>query len=193
MPPEGRIVLIGEAKVGKTTLVDYFLHGETAAQHQPTAGAVFHSTKMSVGDREVVMQIWDTAGQERYRALGPIYYRKSRAAIAVFDLTEPDTMKQLETWIASFRESSDDPFVVIAANKSDLADQVQVGIEETMEWASKMQAECIWTSALTGDGVAEVFGTVAKHLLYLRASEKILEPTETVAVEAPKEPEQGCC
>jgi Ras-related protein Rab-21 len=177
---EGRVVLIGDAKVGKTTLLHQFLHADSTTLHQPTAGAVFNSAKLTINDQEIGMQIWDTAGQERYRALGPVYYRKSRAAIAVFDLTDADTMKALESWISAFRQNSDDPFVVIAANKSDLTDEIALTIEETTAWASQMQAECIWTSALTGLGVGDVFGTIGAHLLRIRQGEMIrTEDTES--------------
>jgi small GTP-binding protein len=164
---EGRVVLIGEARVGKTSLVHQFLAGEGTAPHEATAGATFHSSKIMVFDRVVSMQIWDTAGQERYRALGPIYYRKSVAAIAVFDLSNRESMKALELWVSTYRENADDPFIVIAANKCDLTGAIGVTLEETAEWASKLQAECIWTSALTGEGVESVFGTVAQHLLHV--------------------------
>jgi small GTP-binding protein len=164
---EGRVVLIGEARVGKTSLIHQFLDGDGTVQHEATAGATFHSSKMTIFDRVVSMQIWDTAGQERYRALGPIYYRKSVGAIAVFDLTSRDSMKALELWVSTYRENADDPFIVIAANKCDLTGAIALTMEETTEWATKLQAECIWTSALTGEGVEAVFGTIARHLLHV--------------------------
>jgi small GTP-binding protein len=148
---------------------------------------------MTVLDREVSMQIWDTAGQERYRAIGPIYYRKSNAAIAVFDLTEPDTMKALESWVSAFRESSNYSFVVVAANKSDLDVDIRLTIEETERWAKKIQVECIWTSALTGEGVDDVFGTVGRHLLQLRGPQRFADSTSVSLPLEPSPSESYCC
>jgi small GTP-binding protein len=185
---EGRVVLIGEASVGKTSLVNRFLHGECAPMQEPTAGAAFYSSKVTVLQREVSMQIWDTAGQERYRGLGPIYYRKSLAAIAVFDLTESDTMHALEHWISEYRDNADNPFIVVAANKSDRAGDILLKIEDTTEWASKFEAECIWTSAMTGEGVDDLFWTVARHFLEIG----VPEFSTTGQVESAQD-ESGCC
>ena len=138
------------------------------------------------------MQIWDTAGQERYRALGPIYYRKSNAAIAVFDLTRRDTLQALDEWIRSFRENADDMFVVIAGNKCDLDAKVEFTVEETTEWADKVGAECIWTSAQTGIGVEDLFNAVFKHLV--ESNTTVDEGTKTVqlSMTQPTE-EKKCC
>jgi small GTP-binding protein len=196
----GRIVLIGDAGVGKTSIVHYYLHGTTSIEQKSTIGAVFHTSTVNTAECEVQLQIWDTAGQERYRALGPIYYRKARAAVAVFDLTRPETKRALETWIRSFREHSDDRFVVIAANKSDLEDH-ELTMEQTAEWAQSLDSECIWTSAVTGVGVAEVFEAVAKHIAEeaTRPSdgdfEQPLEPIrdEPRLEEVAPEPQEKCC
>jgi small GTP-binding protein len=161
----GRVVLIGETQVGKTSLVQYFLQGKTTDDESETVGAIFHNHEVTIDDRRVVLQIWDTAGQERYRSLGPIYYRKSKAAVAVFDLTRPDTLIALENWISKFRENAESPFVVVVGNKADLESDIQLQLEATNEWAAARDAECIWTSAVTGLGVDEVFNAVCQHLL----------------------------
>ncbi|KAH0793246.1 Vps54-domain-containing protein [Histomonas meleagridis] len=123
-------------------------------------------------------------------ALGPVYYRKSNAAIAVFDLTKKETMKSLEGWIETFRQNSDDPFVVIAGNKSDLDDKISVSIEETAEWASSLEANCIWTSAKTGDGIEDVFNQIMEHIFQ---SQENTVANESVDLTAKRETSGGCC
>jgi small GTP-binding protein len=178
MSNSGRVVLIGESQVGKTSIVQRFVLGEASPDQKSTVGSVFHSRDVVLGDEKVSLQIWDTAGQERYRALGPIYYRKSRAAIAVFDLTRPDTLYALSDWIQTFRENADDGFVVMAGNKSDLEKDILLDQETTNEWAQKFNAECIWSSSMTGVGVQEIFSAVAQHLLELESQVEIRENEE---------------
>jgi small GTP-binding protein len=193
----GRVVLIGESNVGKTSLIQYYLRGEASPEQKETVGAVFHSHETDVEKTRISMQIWDTAGQERYRSLGPIYYRKARAAIGVFDLTRRDTMTALEGWIRTFREKSDDQFVVVAANKADLEDKIDLTMEETSDWARTLDTECIWTSSVTGDGVAELFGAVSRHLYDTCAkgiaAERVTpKEAETVPVQRAAQ-DRGCC
>ena len=192
MSVNGRVVLIGETQVGKTSLIQRFLRGQCANEQKATIGAVFHTHETEFDGQRVTMQIWDTAGQERYRALGPIYYRKSNAAIAVFDLTRRDTLPALAEWIRSFRENADDTFVVIAGNKCDLDASVEFTVDETTEWAAKFEAECIWTSAQSGIGVDDVFGAVFKHLVQSNAA--VDEGTKTVELSKTQETkEKSCC
>ena len=192
MSVNGRVVLIGETQVGKTSLIQRFLRGQCGTEQKSTIGAVFHTHEMELDGHRVTMQLWDTAGQERYRALGPIYYRKSNAAIAVFDLTRRDTLQALDEWIRSFRENADDMFVVIAGNKCDLDAKVEFTVEETTEWADKVGAECIWTSAQTGIGVEDLFNAVFKHLV--ESNTTVDEGTKTVqlSMTQPTE-EKKCC
>lgn len=191
MSISGRIVLIGETQVGKTSLIQKYLRGQVSPEQKSTIGAVFHTHEVTVDNKTVQMQIWDTAGQERYRALGPIYYRKSNAAIAVFDVTRKETMEALEGWIKNFRENADDTYVIIAANKSDMEDdQIQVTLDETLEFAQKFDAECIWTSAMSGIGINDLFDAIIKQLV-------LKSPDETpCTLDLKKEPEQSkssCC
>jgi small GTP-binding protein len=125
----------------------------------------------------VLLQIWDTAGQEKYRALGPIYYRGALAAVAVFDLTRLQTLEDLKTWITAYRENADDRFVVIAANKSDLEGKIEISIEAVTDWAKEAEAEFVYTSAVNGSGIVEVFNAAAKHVLEVVESRPIAAQT----------------
>jgi small GTP-binding protein len=158
----GKVVLIGESEVGKTSLVVRYIQTRLLTQ-SPTVGAVFHRHETTVDGVKVTLEIWDTAGQERYRSLGPIYYRKANAAIAVFDLSRPETLEQLDLWINVFREHSGDQFVVIVANKSDLP--TGISPEQTDDFAGERGAICWWTSAKSGHHVNEVFDVVCRHIL----------------------------
>jgi small GTP-binding protein len=182
----GRICLIGETQVGKTSLVQSFTEGKLSGNHGQTVGAVFQSTETTIDGRQVALQIWDTAGQERYRSLGPIYYRESQAAIAVFDLTRPETLIALDGWIKTFRENAASGFVVVVGNKEDLTADIKLEREATNEWAAKRYAECIWASAKTGVGVPEVFHAVCKYFISGGM-------TSTPRPGAPAEATSACC
>jgi small GTP-binding protein len=158
----GRVVFIGETRVGKSSLIQRYVQGQFSSQSQ-TVGATFHTTPTKYRGTDVTLQIWDTAGQERYRSVGPIYYRKSSAAVAVFDLNQPATMTALTDWIQTFREHADDNFVVIVGNKSDL--ETTLTIDETDAFAERFGAQCIWASASSGEHVQDIFDAVANHLI----------------------------
>ena len=81
--------------------------------------------KVMVDDRLVTMQIWDTAGQERFQSLGVAFYRGADCCVLVYDVTAPQTFKNLDSWRDEFliqaspRDSDRFPFVVLG-NKVDV-------------------------------------------------------------------------
>jgi small GTP-binding protein len=154
---------MGETQVGKTSLIHRFITNEFSTSDIPTIGANYYAHSTVVDGERLKLQIWDTAGQEQYRAIGPVYYRTARAAIAVCDVTKPETIDKLSTWIEAYRANTDENFVVIVGNKCDLvADTHQISTE-ILERAELLGATSMMTSALTGEGVDELFTAVAMH------------------------------
>ncbi|GFS17192.1 Ras-related protein Rab-21 [Elysia marginata] len=86
-----KVVLLGKAYAGKTSLVERYIHnrfsGETVP-YQNTIGAAFGAKTVCVDNKNVIIGIWDTAGSERYEAMSRIYYRGAKAAIICYDLSD---------------------------------------------------------------------------------------------------------
>ncbi|KAG7128246.1 Vacuolar protein sorting-associated protein 21 like [Verticillium longisporum] len=84
-----KLVLLGEAAVGKSSLVLRFVNNDFQENKEPTIGAAFLTQKCNLPTRTIKFEIWDTAGQERFASLAPMYYRNAQAALVVYDLTKP--------------------------------------------------------------------------------------------------------
>ena len=61
--------------VGKTSLMNQFVHKRFSNQYKATIGADFLTKEIMIDDKLVTLQIWDTAGQERFQSLGVAFYR----------------------------------------------------------------------------------------------------------------------
>ena len=70
-----KIVLLGEGRVGKTSILLRYIRGEYDDKQVSTLQASYLDKRVTVGSETAQLSVWDTAGQERYHALGPIYYR----------------------------------------------------------------------------------------------------------------------
>lgn len=187
-----RVVFIGDSEVGKTSIINRFIRKEFSQQN-PTVGASFFTQMMSYNDTQIYIQIWDTAGQEKFRSIGPIYFRKALAAVAVFDLTNKETLSNLKSWIEEYRNYSDDKFVIVVGNKQDLDDSIAFDHDETTEWAHSMNAECIWASAKTGYGIDDIFHLLAEHMYNIQNTVK--EPEVLIIPQEQCNPpqENSCC
>jgi Ras-related protein Rab-5C len=63
-----KLVLLGSAAVGKSSLVMRFTKGHMFEYQESTIGSAFISHSVTLNnDVTVKFEIWDTAGQERYQ------------------------------------------------------------------------------------------------------------------------------
>jgi len=116
-----KLVLLGEAAVGKSSLVLRFVNNDFQENKEPTIGAAFLTQKISLPSRIIKFEIWDTAGQERFASLAPMYYRNAQAALVVYDLTKPTSLTKAKHWVAELqRQASPGIVIALVGNKLDL-------------------------------------------------------------------------
>jgi len=116
-----KLVLLGEAAVGKSSVVLRFVSNEFQANKEPTIGAAFLTQKCRLEDRVLRYEIWDTAGQERFHSLAPMYYRNAQAAVVVYDITKAASLEKAKSWVKELqRQANPNIVIALAGNKVDL-------------------------------------------------------------------------
>ncbi|KAL5612778.1 hypothetical protein BROUX41_004137 [Berkeleyomyces rouxiae] len=116
-----KLVLLGEAAVGKSSLVLRFVNNDFQENKEPTIGAAFLTQKCNLPSRTIKFEIWDTAGQERFASLAPMYYRNAQAALVVYDLTKASSLIKAKHWVAELqRQASPGIVIALVGNKLDL-------------------------------------------------------------------------
>lgn len=180
-----KLVLLGEAAVGKSSLVVRFVSDDFQQNREPTIGAAFLTQRCQIGSQQVKFEIWDTAGQERFANLAPLYYRHAQAALVVYDVTKPASFVKARHWVRELKEQAPKGIVIaLCGNKYDLvleeadADSRQVTVADGEALAAEEGALFFETSAKTGYNVNEVFVSVGEKVL-ARAQSKPA-PEETV-------------
>ncbi|KAK7205381.1 ras family protein [Myxozyma melibiosi] len=170
-----KLVLLGEAAVGKSSLVLRFVSNDFQENKEPTIGAAFLTQKCSLPTRTIKFEIWDTAGQERFASLAPMYYRNAQAALVVYDLTKPTSLIKARHWVSELHAQAS-PKIVIAlvGNKLDLCndgsesdeeeDRRKVSTEEGKKFAEEEGLLFFETSAKTAANVEEVFLAIAAKI-----------------------------
>jgi small GTP-binding protein len=154
-----KVVVVGDGAVGKTSLIRRYVEGKFDASRVATIGVDFYTQRVQLPSGMVKLSIWDMAGQERFEAVRTGFYRGSRAAALVYDITSPGSLKNLRRWREEvLRAVGQQPFVVVG-NKIDLTRTVRP--EFGRVFASYVGAPYLETSALTGEGVADLFKALA--------------------------------
>jgi small GTP-binding protein len=159
-----KVVIAGDGTVGKTSLVRRYCEGKFQSARVATIGVDFYTQRVRIardtGQETVVkLSIWDLAGQERFGVVRTGFYRGSRAAALVYDVTSLASLGNLKRWRDEVHEAVPHlPFVVVG-NKVDLERTVAQGLARAA--AQYLGAPYLETSALSGEGVARLFRALA--------------------------------
>ena len=170
-----KVVLLGEAGVGKTSLLTRFVSGTFSQLVMSSTGSSFVTKNIELDENnKIKFQIWDTAGQEKYRSLAKIFYQSAAVALLVYDITTQSSFNGLKDyWAKEIRESSpEDIIVAVVANKSDDYMEQQVDMQDGKNLAKELNAIFQTTSAKLGTGVNELFTLIAQ---------KYIDPTKSIS------------
>lgn len=158
--PVLKVVVAGDGNVGKTSLIRRYCENKFETTRVATIGVDFQTQTVELPERTVKLSIWDMAGQERFEVIRSGFYRGSRAAALVYDVTEPESFSHLERWRQEILGAVEQQPFVVVGNKIDL--QRTQGAEEVQAFAQSIGAPHLETSALDGRGVPDLFEALAK-------------------------------
>lgn len=174
------MALLGDPAVGKTALLTKYLTGRFDPQTRPTLVIdVNRKTEYFQDiDATVKLVIWDTAGQERYDSMTLLSkcMRCLDAAIVVGSVDQIESMRHISVWRDRIKEMAPPSTIWYAvANKVDVdecsaqVDPQSVPARNLIEGTEIAHlsgiADFRCTSALTGDGVVDLFRSVARSLV----------------------------
>ena len=163
-----KIVFVGEAGVGKTSIIIRYVKDSFSTIVESTIGASFFIKMMTINDKAYKLDIWDTAGQERYHSLIPMYYRASNAVIIVYDVMNYKSFEQSKYWVTTIRhlEQFSDLIICLIGNKIDLKNKTrEVPTELAQQYAKEQQLVLFEMSAKTGENVREFFDFLCHELI----------------------------
>lgn len=112
-----KIMLVGDAGVGKTSLSNRYMKSQFPEQHRPTIGMDFTSKTVELANNafgtncrpsvhcpinlyfSVNVQVSDTAGDDRFRAIIQAYFKSANAVALVYDISAPQSLQGLVSWV----------------------------------------------------------------------------------------------
>jgi small GTP-binding protein len=149
-----KICLLGEAGVGKTSIVYRFITNKFKENYKSTLGVNLLKKDMSIeGFGDVSAQIWDLGGQESFKSLRRLYLEGANGALVLYE------------WINSFREDRQNEPIILIGNKADLKNKIKISEEDAKEFSRKNDIELIITSAKTGKNVEKCFIDLTTKIL----------------------------
>jgi len=164
-----KLIVLGDASVGKTSLINQFVTRKFYTDYRPTLGISITSQVYNVQGFEearINFMIWDVAGQKFFQRVRKHYYQQAHAAFIMYDVTNRQSFESVDMWYNDVRaELPTIPFVIIG-NKIDLKDKRVVTSEEGREKAKKFKCAFMETSAKTGENVMDTFNILGIGLFF---------------------------
>jgi len=182
-----KISLVGDASVGKTSLIRRFVVDIFDDKYIATIG-----TKVSKRDIEyqlpnktiyLTLMVWDILGQKEYKKMRVQGLSGSHGVILVGDLSRPETVKSVEQfWLPEIWECLGPVPVVFVGNKIDLGEQTAPQVAEIEKIAAKSEMPVMLCSAKTGENVESVFRKIGELMLYKDFGDK--KPSDEMSSES---------
>lgn len=168
--PAYKVLLVGDANVGKSSLIRRMLLGEFDPDYTTTIGVDLSAIAINVDPiTPVILTAIDLGGQEDFSKLRTQYYKGAHYAIMVYDIGNRNSFDHIPAWIhglmtnVELRDKQTFPCMLVG-NKSDMDSEREITVVEGRLVANSRGWPFYEASAKSGDNVNEIFLRIAKYL-----------------------------
>ncbi|MFX1563428.1 MAG: Rab family GTPase [Promethearchaeota archaeon] len=158
-----KTVVVGDAAVGKTSLLVRYVEGIFDPKYLLTIGVDFFLKDVVIDNRLVRLQIWDTGGQEEFGPIRRLYYRGAKGVLLVYDKSNPQSFQRLDYWLKEIKQGCGNVPIILIGNKADLKPAITT--EEGQQYAKEQALTFIETSAKTNLNTKTPFSTLAQLII----------------------------
>jgi len=169
-----KVVFVGDAKVGKTQIINKFVENEFSENYVETRVEYHHKTINSNG-KIIKLRLWDTAGQEDYRAITQAYYKSGHLIVLVYAVDDKKSFENIQSWVEDVKNNTNgNPKFLLVGNKCDLKNDGSVSTEEAKKYAEDNGMKFFEVSAKEGTNINDdMFNSIIQDLLdNMEAEEK---------------------
>ena len=195
-----RVCLLGDAGVGKTSLLTRFCDNSFKENYNNTIGVDFRVVTLKCNDIISKIHIWDTAGQERFRSLALNYMNNSHGFIFIYDITSSESFEKVEKWISlALQKNNHTVANFLVGNKSDLEQERKVSKDKAEAFAKDKKLFFLETSAKNHINVEKLFYYFLYKMVefyktneYIEDANMKLTTEKTEEIPTERESEKSC-
>ena len=160
-----KIIVVGDATVGKTSIILRFTDNAFNRNYMVTLGVHVSNKIVKIESSNIQLVLWDIAGQSKFTLMRTAFYQGAKGVLLVFDLTNLESFHSVKNWYDDVKKYVNEEITgFIIGNKNDLFNERKVSSDEARKLAYELNLQYFETSALTGANVKESFENLAKYL-----------------------------
>ena len=164
-----KIVVIGDSKVGKTTIIKYLISNHIIKNSEPTAIFSHFFKNYNIFGKTIGLQIWDTSGEDAYRCLLQRFFRFSLCIFIVFSLENENSFNNVPSWLEEVKNNNDFNFsdsikILIGTKINEISNEI-IKKDIIQEFCRKNEIDEYFEVNLeTGENINELFQNIALKL-----------------------------
>ncbi|KAH9518740.1 hypothetical protein Btru_006126, partial [Bulinus truncatus] len=192
-----KIVLAGDAAVGKSSFIVRLCKGKFVPNLSSTLGVDFQTKMLDIDGQPTALQLWDTAGQERFRSVARTYFRRADGVLLLYDVTYERSFLNLRDWVDAIEEGALKKIpIMLVGNKIDARPELEhqgrrvVKHDDGVRLSREIDALFIETSAKDGANIQEA---VIELTRLLRTNEDLEVKTVGMQLHEMKDKKSGSC
>lgn len=181
MSYRGKVILCGDAGVGKTSLLARYVDDLFSEEYIQTVGANFlikeidisiiidmldlknPNLKKDIKEKGFKLYFWDIGGQRQSLFSTEYYFVQAVGAMVIFSLDQSESFKNIDFWISKLKELSGDIPYILVGNKLDL--ERKIDKEEINKKLKKLGIQYFETSAKLNENVDKAFESLSVQIL----------------------------
>ncbi|KAJ3437374.1 protein tem1 [Anaeramoeba flamelloides] len=169
-----KVGMIGDAQIGKTSLMVKYVENNFDEDYIQTLGVNFMEKSISIKQTEITFSIWDLGGQKEFVNMLPLVCNEAVVILFMFDLSRKSTLVSVKSWFRQVRGLNKSAIPILVGTKYDIfagfsPDEQEEITKTARRYAKAMKAPLIFCSAKVPINVRKLFKIILSRVFDLRS------------------------
>jgi len=170
-----KIGMVGDAQIGKTSLMVKYVHGTFDENYIQSLGVNFMEKAITIRNTEVTFSIWDLGGHKDFMNMLPLVCNEAVAIFFMFDLSRKSTLNSIKEWYRQARTQNKAAIPFLIGCKYDYfagfprEDQEDI-TNQARKYAHAMKAPLIFSSTAKSINIQKIFKLVLSKVFELKCT-----------------------
>ncbi|KAJ6249644.1 protein tem1 [Anaeramoeba flamelloides] len=168
-----KVGMIGDAQIGKTSLMVKYVENNFDEDYIQTLGVNFMEKSISIKQTEITFSIWDLGGQKEFVNMLPLVCNEAVVILFMFDLSRKSTLVSVKSWYRQVRGLNKSAIPFLVGTKYDIfagfsPDEQEEITKTARRYSKAMKAPLIFCSAKVPINVRKLFKIILSRVFDLK-------------------------